>query len=278
MATSKKRDDEPKKVVTVGEDFSFLVPFQDDAESTIAGMAEHRVLNRLKVVQSLSKPGTKEVGGEGAVLIMPATTLVARMGDSFNFVPFFFFEEFICWSDIRDQQSPKIQQRSLDRKSKCAEMARDPKQWAETYEGGTKDKPFIRRYCEHLNFAGTIYQAGHELDRVPCVLSFARGEFKIGRQFISNITMRRINGRQAPLWATVWECSSASHKNQTGQEWYGIDVKNAERPYIDPSDVEIFKAEHELLKKAHADEALSVNMNDAEEEVAAADPAASTSY
>lgn len=260
------RNEHPSEISKVGDDFSYLAPFVEDDQST-AAMAEHRILSRIKTIQALTEESLREACGVGSLVIMPAKQLLITPEETIDFVPLAFFEEFILWRDRRDTEAGAIEARSMSKTSELAKRARDPKLWEEVYAGGTKDKPFKKRYTEHLNFPGIIYSKDHELYRVPVCLSFSRGEFTVGRQFISQITLRRVQGRQAPLWATVWTLSVGSRKNNNGS-WYGIDVANAERPFIDQEHVESFKSEYETLTEQIAKQLVAVDMSESDDPVA----------
>lgn len=258
-----KRDEHPTEISKVGEDFNYLIPFADDADQSTAAMAEHRVLSRIKTVQALTDQALRDQFGIGSLVIMPARELLMSARDTIDFVPLAFFEEFIVWNDRRDS-SGAIVERSMRKDSEVAKRARDPKRWEETYAGGTPDKPFKRRWTEHLNFPGLIYSKEHPHFLVPVCLSFSRGEFSTGRQFISKIMLRRVNGRQAPLWATAWKLKVVTRKNDSGS-WYGIDIENADKPFIDQEHVEPFKREHEVLVDQIAKQMVAVDMSESDD-------------
>lgn len=241
-----KRNDDPKELVKVGGAPDWLTEYTGDADNSIDDLAEYRILSRLKVVQSMSAEELKEEFGEGTIIIAPGNVLVARKREPVLFVPVFFFTEFCFWGDRKDKVGPTIRDRSFDKAGDIARRARDPEKREEEYEGG-----FVGRYVEHLNFAGFIYTEDHAQKGTPCVLSFSRGEFGTGRNFINAVTLRKVGGQTAPLWSQVWSLQT-NFRDQGDKKWWGIDVYNPPEgvsPFIRKEEVEFFRQEHFSCKE-----------------------------
>ena len=173
----------------------------------------------------------KKQFGEGAIVMRPGNQLVCSEGESFLFVPIFFFAEFTKRSDLNDKESPMTLVRSFDQASDLAQLARDPDKREEVYEGheGRPEKDQMKyRYVESLRFAGVIY-GDHELTGTPCSLSFERGEFSQGKNFVSAIRLRKtkvetedgIRAVAVPLWAQVWEIGSV-FRDKGAKKWFGV--------------------------------------------------------
>lgn len=239
-----KRNDDPKELVHVGGAPNWLAEYQTE-DTSVEDLAEYRILSRLKIVQSMSAEELKESFGEGSIIIAPGNVMVAKKKEPVLFVPVFFFTEFCLWGDRKDKVGPTIRDRSFDKAGDLARRARDPERREEEYEGG-----FVGRYVEHLNFAGFIY-GDHEQKGTPCVLSFSRGEFGTGRNFINSITLRKVAGQTAPLWSQVWEMKTA-FRDQGDKKWYGIEMSNppeGTEPFIKQEEVEFFLGEHKSCKE-----------------------------
>lgn len=252
---------------------TFLTQYLDEDTSTDA-LNEYRVLTRVKVLQALSDTELKEEFGEGGVILSPGNALVAPKGEAFEFVPLFFFAEFCLWSDRDDPGTPAILERSFDPSSEICKKARDPNSRVEAY--GDNDQ-FERRYVEHLNFAGVIY-GEHPLANTPCVLSFSRGEFGQGSNFISAIKLRKVAGRQAPIWSQVWSFSSAFRDLGPKKRWFGLDFASPGQPYIDEKDAEDFHNLYLGLKEDHEKARLVVDHSEGEDTAEPVDTSEDADY
>lgn len=266
MAKANRTSEQSKGIQQVGtaQGASFLQQYVEEDKS-LAGLGEHMVVPRLKIIQGQSDPEMKKRFGEGSVIVRPGDALVAK-DNKFLFVPQLFFVEYCLWSDRRDTQAPSILQRSYDPASDIAKRAADKDRRFEVYEGH-EGKPererWMRRYVQHFCFPGVIY-GDHSLAGTPVVLSFERGEFGQGRSFIGACNMRREddgNGGKikVPLWAQVWALNSALRSNDQGN-WYGFDYEGA--GVISPDEAPAFKQAHLELSEQHAANRLRVDHGD----------------
>lgn len=279
-----------------GVDPALLMKYTE-TDNSLASLMEYRILPRTKVIQGLSDQSLKDKFGEGAAIVRPGDALIAKKGETFLFVPQFFFAEFAKWADRRDKESKMVLERSFDPTSDIAKNARDEHKRFELYKGQEKKKEgdqFKYRYVEHLRFPGVIY-GDHVLAGTPTVISFERGEFIQGKSFISAIALRRQivdlpdNGGKkpipVPLWAQVWALTPAL-RDKNGNKWFGLDYKN-------PSDVEgkeydnvirdedfpVFQAENQSLLEIHKANKLRVEDEDADAgETASVDSAEGGKY
>ena len=227
---STKRTDEPNEVVTVGAAGPAWLAEVSDQESSLDSMQEYRVIPRIKLVQGTSAMELKESFGEGAVILASTQTPIAAKGESFQVVPIFGFTQFAKWSDIKDNQSPSIFESTYDKGSDLAKRSKDPKLRTEVYGEAHDGKPLEARYVEHLCFASMIYSKDHPLSGAPAVLSFQRGEFFQGKNFISAMMLRKIGGSQVPMHYQVWEMRSAYRDRGPDQKWWGLDFANPPMP------------------------------------------------
>lgn len=259
-----KRDDKPKEVVKVEAPPQWLAEAAETDQS-IEAMAEHRVLPRLKVVQGMSDSALKDAVGEGGVVLTPGNVLVCSRDEGFEFVPVFFFTEFIEMSDINDSESPTVLERTFDVTHPLAVRARDADQWERDYgpEDSKGRAKYTARACEVFNFVGFL-DGGDipaELHGVPLTITFARGEFNTGRSFITAITMRRVGGKIVPLWAQRW-AFTIGFRERDSKKWYGLDVRNPAQPYISEEQGAMFKGAHEEFAELFEKQRLSVDHED----------------
>ena len=230
-------------------------------DTSLAELKDYRVVPRVKVVQALSRPLIDAGFAEGDIVLMPAKL---EIGPVFDIVPLFFFPEFITWKDRKDKnpETPMIIGRSFDRGSVIAAKAAKPETRTEEYGQGMK-----MRHCEHLNFICIVY-GEHDLKGTAITLSFSRGEYRSGREFINKIMMRKQDGVEIPLWGQVWRCEAAQHSTDQ-HSWAGLDIVNADVPFIQDNEVGGFKQLHEEFKKLHSAALIQVDRDlDDEEPVA----------
>ena len=278
-----KRTDQPLAKKVSGVDANFLAQYVEQ-DSSLQGMDEYVILPRLKILQQMSDPTLKKQFGEGSAIIRPGDALVWKDGDQpFLFVPHFFYVEFAKWADRRDKENPAVIARTFDPTSEIAKCARDPNRRFEIYADQEKKKTdqekFRYRYVEHLRFPGVIY-GDHPLTGTPVVLSFERGEFGTGKNFISGIKLRRqaveVNGLTkniaVPLWSQVWAIAVTLHG--TDPQWYGFSFSVPEVTLIQPEEAEEHRSAHLSLKEVYEQNRLRVDGDEEETEDPAAVPPA----
>lgn len=266
-------------VQRVEPDMSALISrFQGD-ESTLE-MAAHRIVPRLKIMQGMSEAGMKgAAGGDGAVVLAPGGLPLAGPKDVITVNPLFFFAEYIVWNDRADKVSPRVHDRSYalatDPGGEIARRALNVKMRAERY-GGSDEKPWMRRWVEHLNFICYLVGSPHGTAVGDFVtLSFERGENMQGRSFINAITSRRIGGNaeervpgvKVPLWAQVWDLRTAL-RTRGDNNWWGFDFTASDPSIIDQSDADHREGQHRALKEEFKARTLVVDRTDADDEVA----------
>ena len=266
MGSLSKRNEDPRELTKVGPEAppSWLTEYQDDL--SIKDLSGHRVLPRLKIVQAMSSQDLKDQFGEGSIIITPGKGLVCRNKEGFQFVPVFFFSEYVKWADRRDKISLMIMEKTFDPTSKLAAKCANPKYRIESYGNG-----FEARYAEHLNFAGFVY-GEHPLSGAPAVLCFARGEYATGQAYISSIHLRRISSKVAPLWSGVWEMHPG-FRERGDRRWWGIDFNNPSVPFIQEGEAAFFREQQVQLKKEFEDHRLMVDHSDVDEETVDSDSA-----
>jgi len=167
-------------------------------------------------------------------------------------------------------------ERSFDPTSEIANKSKNATTRKELYEGHEnlpeKDRLYYS-YVEHLRFVGVIY-GDHPLVGTPVTLSFERGEWTQGKNFISAVSLRRqmVLGKSVPipLWAQVWKLSVMHHKPDQTRKWYGFQFEAADPSIIESEEAETMQTLHKEFKDAFAKQRLMVQ----DEEIEAADEAA----
>lgn len=258
-------------VEKVGPDASYLSKFLE-TDTSLSNMDSYVIVPRFKIIQQMTDAELKKRVGEGSVIIKPGDAVVWKEGDPpFQFVPLFFFPEWTIMSDRRDKDSPMFLSRTFDPSSKIAKAAADPQLRSVPYEGheGRPEKDqWKRRYVEHLRFIGLIY-GDHDLVGTPVTLSFEKGEYYNGRDFISAIKYRKhlIDGKRSsvPLWSQIWNFHVSLRPSDDGS-WYGFDFTPPEVKIIKPEEVEEFYAQHCDLRDAHQEQRIRVDGDEHEEE------------
>lgn len=237
-------------------------------------LKEHRTVPRFKIIQPTTDQELASQFGVGSCIVRPGDTLVSQFkGDltTFEFVPLFFVCEWAKWRDLKGT-GPMILERSSDPGSDLARRSKSAELRQELYSGqehieDEKMKMYFK-YVEHLRFIGVIY-GDHPLAGTPVTLSFERGEWRQGKNFISAISMRRevINGKATPvpLWAQVWTLKTVFHNPEANKKWYGFHFEAATPSIITNEEAPVFKALHEEFKELAAKQQLVVQeVDDAE--------------
>ena len=262
----------------VKPNMDYLADFSQDDHS-MDGMEEYRVVPRLKIIQSTTDQELKKKYGEGSVIVRPGDTCVFQDGDEpFQFVPQFFLVEFAKWRDMKDTEPMPIMERTRDISNIIARKARNAEERFEIYEG-LEDKPPAQqmkyRYVEHLRFLGIIY-GNHSLAGTPCSLSFERGEFFQGKNFISAVKLRKqkiihddetIKIVNVPLFLQIWEFK-VGYRDRGDRKWFGFDFDCPEVSVIPPELAGEMRESHDELKELDAKNRLIVAEDDIETEEA----------
>lgn len=155
----------------------------------------------LKIIQRQSSDDLLERYGKASVVLMPSEVFIASADEPFFFIPLLMYPEWVTWSpyELKDQL-PTILDRTLDPNSELAAKAKDRNRWFERdYHHGDRiigdsardnDDPWGKpvRHVEHLTFI--IALANPAYGYVPCIMSFSKGSYRIGRNFCNLIAFR----------------------------------------------------------------------------------------
>lgn len=232
---------------------------EPQADFGVSELVKYIVPPRLKVVQPLSNTELKTVFNEGDAVIVPQMSLLAPIkltdnhkpsielgGEPFNFIPVFFFAEWLTWNPIEMKGAlPAIRDRSLDPKSPLAFKARSQATW---FEPCPEKRDFNVRHVEHLNFL-VMLVGEHELADTPFIISFSRSGHKDGSNLAQLIKMRK-----APIYGCQFEGRVTWRENSKGQ-WWGVACTN---PSTVPSFVtdqalyNALKAKNKEFAEAHS--------------------------
>lgn len=256
---SESRNAKPGEMVSVGGNAppDWAAAYLQDDKS-LDTLKKHKLVPRLKIVQALSPEALKDAHGEGSAVLAPANALVCRKGESFDFVPLFFFVEYMKWSDRNDKESLAIVSRSFDQGSELARRALDPELRQELYDP-ERPKGFSYAYQEHLNWIGYIHGNSPLAGNEVCI-SFARGEHKHGKAFIGACALRGV-----PLWMNVFRFTIGKHTSGDNT-WWGLDYSSPDNPFIAQEQAEEFKAQHELLASQFAEQLITTDYADVDED------------
>jgi hypothetical protein len=262
-----------------GTDPNYLAQYIEK-DNSLDGLKEHVTVPRFKLIQATTENELKVNFGEGSVIVRPGDALICKFEadpKSFEFLPLFFFVEWAKWRDLKGS-GPMILERTHDASHSIAINSKSVETRKQLYEGHENLDEKARlyySYVEHLRFVGVIY-GDHPLVGTPVTLSFERGEWRQGKNFISAVSMRRqrINdeSKQVPLWAQVWRLKTIHHAPDAERKWYGFHFEAPERSIILADEAPAMKALHEeykdLFKKQRLmviDEAESTSSGDGAE-------------
>lgn len=259
-----------KEEMIVAEDAATWLVEHLEGDESLAGTESYRVLSRTKMIQPSAASELKDQFGEGACILAPDLQMICSprptgtQTSNFIFIPLFFFVEYTEQSDLKDKANQFIMSRSFDSDSDIAVKARSEKTREQAYENEAGLK-FTKKFVEHLCFVGAVYGPdGHPCQNHPLCVSFEKGEFQKGQQFISAIKMRKIGGKTAPLWAQKWVMTPALRK-RGGHEWWGLDFANPvleDGIYIKSEEGIVYKQLHLDIKADHVEKRLRVDRSD----------------
>lgn len=227
-----------------------------DTDTSMDSVKEHRTLPRVVIIQSNHKRDLKEkFGGDGVAFLSPGDGVLCDKNTYFDFVPLFKWNQWITWADRNDPNN-LIFDSSLDPNSDIAIKSAAPETWQEEYEGG-----FKKTHTKHLQFGGVVY-GDHTLAGTMCVIGFARGEFYHGDNWPNAMFMRKIQGRQMPMWSQIWRMK-ISERDRKGYQWWGLDYIDGPDLYIKQEEGPTFKTMHEEIKKDYEAKRLDTDFSEA---------------
>lgn len=277
-ARSKRTDTDIEKV---NANPNFLAQYMDE-DTSLDALKEHRTVPRFKIIQPTTEEELKNTFGVGSAIVRPGDTMVCKHGsnqniealESFDFVPLFFFVEWAKWRDLKGT-GDMVLDKSYDSASDVAVRSKNADTRKELYSGHEdlqdKDKCYFQ-YVEHLRFLGAIY-GDHPLAGTPVTLSFERGEWGQGKNFISAVSLRRqkvVTGtnsdsgaeetvsKQIPLWAQVWRMKTVYHNPDALRKWYGFSFEAAPESIIKLEEAQTMQGLHKEFRELFDAQRLSV--------------------
>lgn len=272
MAENKKESRTENAINKVeGVDPNFLAKYVEE-DSSLDSLKEYRTVPRFKIIQPTTDNDLIKSFGVGTAIVRPGDAMICKHDEepsSFDFVPLFFFVEWAKWRALNDT-GPNCLDRSFDPTSELAAKSKTADTRKELYPNQEhlpeKERKYYS-YVEHLRFIGILY-GDHPLAGTPVTLSFERGEWGQGKNFISAISLRRqnINGKSVPvpLWAQVWTLSTVYHNPDQTRKWYGFSFEAAEPSIIRPEEADTMKSMHEEFKSLFESQRLVVQDEETE--------------
>jgi hypothetical protein len=248
-------------VVPQSETGNLAIPEYLMGNTGLEAMQEYVRPPRLKIVQKQSDSALIEAFGIGSVVSMPEQRLLAKSDESFLVTPLFFFPEFCTWNPYQMKgQLDAIRERTFDARSELAMKSRDKNRREEVCPESPKH---FLKHKEHLNFICWV----PDLD-AAAVLTFSGGEFGSGARFCAMVRGRKSGGKQAPIFAGVYELF-INQRDRKGNQWYGFDVMNPAEdvcPWITEQQVPVFSQLYQEFAEAHEARLIAVDYEDPEQE------------
>lgn len=265
MSEDQKQSRTDTAITKVNVNPDYLAKYAEQ-DNSLDVLKECRTLPRFKIIQATSDGELIKNFGVGTAIIRPGDAMICKHGenpDSFDFVPLFFFREWAKWRDLKGT-GPMVLDRSFNPTSLLAQNSANSDLRKELYAGqeslDDKSKMYYA-YVEHLRFIGVIY-GEHPLVGIPVTLSFERGEWGQGKNFISAVSLRRQiindNSIDVPLWAQVWKLSTIHHAPDATRKWYGFKFEATEPSIIQEDEAEAMHALHLEFKDLFEKERLLV--------------------
>jgi len=255
---------------------------RQETDTGLEQLSRYIVPPRIKVVQKSAQEPFLSLFRTGDVVLVPQMTLLAPInvnerqqpgkdGVPFFFAPLFFFVEWVTLNPIALRGSlPMVRHRTIDESDRIVKLSRDPQLWEEDHPDGLKDSKgnaYKVRHCEFLNYVVELVN-NPDLEGLPLVMSFAKGEHRAGSSFNALARLRK-----APLYGCQFQGQCRWRPGTGKGDWYGIDVTNpaadSEVPPFAPDQdtYERRRAEYQRLKEAHAANLITVDHESDEVEV-----------
>lgn len=177
----------------------------------------------LKIVQGTTKPPIKPPFSEGDVVVMPHLIHVGSEEESFELTPISFFPSWATWNPLKMPNLPAIRESSLDPNCEIAKLAANK----DTRKQPCPENPELQiQHSAQLNFVVLIDNL--ELQDVPVLIFFVRGEYYTGSNFGSLIQIRN-----APMWACKFQATVETHDDKQGNFWKGLSIVNAPKMWVE---------------------------------------------
>lgn len=219
-----------------------------------AAASNNRPRPRIKVVQGSSKPDVKRIAGEGALLLSPDNTLLAKAGDEFVAVPLYLFETYERHADIDDKSAASVVLESTtDPRSALGRKAQSPNpdDREVPYAGGISK-------CHHVLNAVLYFDSGENKGGVAVASWKIRGGgSRSGKNFAGLIARREDKG----VWCYMNRVAFKSEQVDTGDyAWYTITAANPSdgAAFVAEAHIPALKAMHDDLARLHAADGIAV--------------------
>lgn len=275
LARAKRTDMDIEKV---NANPNFLDAYTEE-DTSLDALKEHRTVPRFKIIQPTTEEELKNTFGVGSAIVRPGDALICKHSgntnmqalESFDFVPLFFFVEWNKWRDLKGT-GDMVLDKSFDPSSDVAVRSKNKDTRKEAYLGqeamaDNDANKMYYQYVEHLRFVGIIY-GEHPLAGTPVTLSFERGEWGQGKNFISAVSLRRRQttdeetgakvAKPIPLWSQVWRMKTVYHNPDALRKWYGFAFEAAPESLIKPQEAAGMFGLHKEFKELFEASRLSV--------------------
>lgn len=243
-----------------------LAPFS--GENTFENATQYVSLPRVKIIQQMTDPDLKKEFGEGTAIIRPGNGVLCEADGEVMVTPVHFYTEYLKISDRNDDENPMIMERDLNPDSDLAKICRDYERRIEMYpEDAGKQKPRYWRHVESLNFAMVINDPNHPLNGQQFMMSFSKGSYRIGRELLDAMRMRRIRvvdpnhatlttTVSQPMWSQIWTLRGAVAENKEGDKYYVLKWGPSQPNSIEPEQIDQMSGLYTELQKAYKERRL----------------------
>lgn len=262
------RDTRLKKVQPSGGALVPSIPeyMREDAGAGLQDVQDYVIVPRLKIVQKQASEELLSKFNVGDVILVPLQQLIVPRpvdargkpsgeASTFDFSIVFFFAEWCTWNPISLKGvEPAILYRTVNPKDPVVAKAKNPALREERHPTIKGEKV---HHCEHLNFVIVMQGEERELLSEPTLITFARGEHRVGAKLCSLARMR-----QSAVYGGVYTATLAKRSNQKG-EWWGLDVQNGDtKQWVDEEEYPRLRALHEQYAELHRNAKLVANYDD----------------
>jgi len=205
---------------------------------------------RLKIVQFI-KSDTYDKFDPGTLIVVPQLAAITM---PITFTPLFFFPEWCVWNPIQLRSMlPVIRERTFNPNSQIASKSRNSSQRSFDCP---ENKEYKCTIAEHLNLLVMIH-GDTDVQNVPVVMTFLRGEYKTGQTLLSMIQLR---GKS--IYAGIYAATIDKNKPRVNDKgkWFGFDFTNpdGEAWVQNEAEFNVYKTLHESYATAHANQSIII--------------------
>lgn len=242
MTTKKKNDEQQEMALATTADAPAYLT-QYGAEGAEERLEIQSATPRLKAVQPMTDREIKSEHGEGAIVCMPDSLLVAEPGQAVTVIPVWRWLSWQTWADPndRDAEIPVLAE-DFDPGSELARKARNPREREEPYEGGV----LTHRECIHMILSIEDGPAAG----LCAVHSWMRAGHKHGAKLSRHID-RMGEAKRVPIYGNRIRLVAVEETNANNQTYWVVVGRPDDAPFVAEDRIAAMRDLYKGFQKLH---------------------------